>query len=161
MADINNSKLLQTSTGILKKDACVVLVKTEWNAAITDELESGCRKELERLGVKKINTLTVPGAFEIPFAIKQHWEETGKKKRADAYIAIGCVIKGDTPHFDYVCQAVTDGVLHLNLLLPVPSIFAVLTVNNEEQARERMGGKHGHKGVEAAVTALKMINLKK
>ena len=59
MADINNSKLLQTSTGILKKDACVVLVKTEWNAAITDELESGCRKELERLGVKKINTLTV------------------------------------------------------------------------------------------------------
>ena len=161
MGDTNNSKLLQTSTGILKKDACVVLVKTEWNAAITDELESGCRKELERLGVKKINTLTVPGAFEIPFAIKQHWEETGKKKRADAYIAIGCVIKGDTPHFDYVCQAVTDGVLHLNLLLPVPSIFAVLTVNNEEQARERMGGKHGHKGVEAAVTALKMINLKK
>ncbi|MBK6826415.1 MAG: 6,7-dimethyl-8-ribityllumazine synthase [Chitinophagaceae bacterium] len=160
MADINNSKLLQTSTGILKKDACVVLVKTEWNAAITDELERGCREELERLGVRKINTLTVPGAFEIPFAIKQHWEESGKKKRAHAYIAIGCVIQGDTPHFDYVCRAVTDGVLQLNLLLPVPSIFAVLTVNNEEQARERMGGKHGHKGVEAAVTALKMINLK-
>ncbi len=160
MADINNSKLLQTSTGILKKDACVVLVKTEWNAAITDELEKGCREELERLGVKKINTLTVPGAFEIPFAIKQHWEQTGKKKKANAYIAIGCVIQGDTPHFDYVCRAVTDGVLQLNLLLPVPSIFAVLTVNNEEQARERTGGKHGHKGVEAAVTALKMINLK-
>ncbi len=160
MADINNSKLLQTSTGILKKDACVVLVKTEWNAAITDELERGCREELERLGVRKINTLTVPGAFEIPFAIKQHWEESGKKKRAHAYIAIGCVIQGDTPHFDYVCRAVTDGVLQLNLLLPVPSIFAVLTVNNEEQARERIGGKHGHKGVEAAVTALKMINLK-
>lgn len=160
MADINNSKLLQTSTGILKKDACVVLVKTEWNAAITDELEKGCREELERLGVKKINTLTVPGAFEIPFAIKQHWEQTGKKKKANAYIAIGCVIQGDTPHFDYVCRAVTDGVLQLNLLLPVPSIFAVLTVNNEEQARERTGGKHGHKGVEAAVTALKMINQK-
>jgi len=160
MADINNSKLLQTSTGILKKDACVVLVKTEWNAAITDELEKGCREELERLGVKKINTLTVPGAFEIPFAIKQHWEQTGKKKKANAYIAIGCVIQGDTPHFDYVCRAVTDGVLQLNLLLPVPSIFAVLTVNNEEQARDRIGGKHGHKGVEAAVTALKMINLK-
>lgn len=160
MADINNSKLLQTSTGILKKDACVVLVKTEWNAAITDELESGCVRELERLGVKKISTLTVPGAFEIPFAIRQHWELTGKKNRADAYIAIGCVIKGDTPHFDYVCQAVTDGVLQLNLLLPVPSIFAVLTVNTEEQARERIGGKHGHKGAEAAVTAIKMINLK-
>jgi len=160
MADINNSKLLQTSTGILKKDACVVLVKTEWNAAITDELENGCRQELEKQGVKKIITLTVPGAFEIPFAIKQHWERAGKKKRADAYIAIGCVIKGDTPHFDYVCRAVTDGVLQLNLILPVPSIFAVLTVNNEEQAKERIGGRHGHKGVEAAISALKMINTK-
>ena len=140
MADINNSKLLQTSTGILKKDACVVLVKTEWNAAITDELERGCREELERLGVRKINTLTVPGAFEIPFAIKQHWEESGKKKRAHAYIAIGCVIQGDTPHFDYVCRAVTDGVLHLILLLPVPSIFAVLSVNNDVQGRFRIGG---------------------
>ena len=69
------------------------------------------------------------------------------------------MIKGDTPHFDYVCKAVTDGVTQLNLGLPIPTIFGVLTVNNEEQARERIGGKHGHKGEEAGITAVKMIQL--
>jgi 6,7-dimethyl-8-ribityllumazine synthase len=70
------------------------------------------------------------------------------------------VIKGDTPHFDYVCKAVTDGVVQLNLMLPVPTIFGVLTVDNQQQADDRVGGKHGHKGEEAAVTALKMIAFK-
>jgi 6,7-dimethyl-8-ribityllumazine synthase len=160
MATESNSKLFSTVTGILKKNACVVLVKTEWNAPIVDELENGCRSALQKLGVKKIITITVPGAFEIPFAIKKYWDRTPKKKRPNAFIALGCVIKGDTPHFDYVCRAVTDGVLQLNLLLPVPVIFGVLTVNNEEQARERTGGKHGHKGEEAAITAAKMIALR-
>ena len=158
MADITNSKLL--TTGIPHaKDACIVLVKTEWNAGIVDELEKGCRDVLEKQEVKKIITLTVPGCFEIPFAIKRHWDTHGKKKRPDAFIALGCVIRGGTPHFDYVCQAVTEGVLQLNLLLPVPTIFGVLTVDNEQQAMERIGGPHGHKGEEAAVTALKMISL--
>ena len=157
MADIAKSNLM--NTGILDNpDACIVLVKTEWNAAIVDELEKGCRKELEKHRVKKIITVTAPGAVEIPFTIKKIWETSKKKKRPDAFIALGCVIKGDTPHFDYVCKAVTDGVVQLNLLLPVPTIFGVLTVNNEEQAKERIGGKHGHKGEEAAVTALKMIS---
>lgn len=160
MADVRNSKLLHTGAGIPKKDACIVLVKTEWNSTITDELERGCIKELTKLGVKKIISITVPGAFEIPFAIKNYWEKTGKKKRPDAFIALGCVIRGGTPHFDYVCKAVTDGVLQLNLSLPIPTIFAVLTVDNEGQAKERTGGKHGHKGEEAAITALKMISLK-
>ena len=160
MADIANSKLLQVDTGILNvQDACIVLVKTEWNAAIVDELEKGCREKLEALKVKKIITITVPGAFEIPFAIKNHWEKTDKKKRPDAFVALGCVIRGDTPHFDYVCKAVTDGVLQLNLSLPVPTIFGVLTVDNAEQAKERIGGKHGHKGEEAAITVIKMIPL--
>jgi 6,7-dimethyl-8-ribityllumazine synthase len=159
MADVTNSKLFDT-TGIPKKNACIVLVKTEWNAAIVDELEKGCREKLEGLKVKKIITLTVPGAFEIPFAIKNYWENSRKKNRPDAFVALGCIIRGDTPHFDYVCKAVTDGVVQLNLSIPVPTIFGVLTVENEEQARERIGGKHGHKGEEAAVTALKMINLK-
>ena len=92
--------------------------------------------------------------------IKNYWEKAGKKKKPDAFIALGCVIRGGTPHFDYVCKAVTDGVVQLNLLLPVPTIFGVLTVDNELQARERIGGKHGHKGEEAAVTAIKMINPK-
>ena len=99
----------------------------------------------------------VPGAFEIPFAIKKYWNESGKQK-PDAFIALGCVIKGGTPHFDYICRAVTDGVLSLNLQLPVPVIFGVLTVDNPEQAAERIGGRHGHKGEEAAGAALKMIS---
>lgn len=159
MADISNSKLFNIQTGIPKKSACIVLVKTEWNAAIVDELEKGCLSELKKLGIKKIISITVPGAFEIPFIIKNYWEQAGKKNKPAAFIALGCVIKGDTPHFEYVCKAVTDGVVQLNLSLPVPTIFGVLTVNNEEQARERIGGIHGHKGEEAAVTALKMISL--
>ncbi len=159
MADITNSKLQDIDTGILNKDACIVLVKTEWNAAIVDQLERGCIAILEKHGVKKIVVITVPGAVEIPFGIKNYWENSAKKKRPDAFIALGCVIKGDTPHFDYVCKAVTDGVLQLNLSLPIPTIFGVLTVDNEQQANERIGGKHGHKGEEAGITALKMIAL--
>lgn len=154
----SKSNLFKIKTGILNKDACIILVKTEWNAAIVDELERGCITELEKHKVKKVITLTVPGAVEIPFAIKNYWETAkGKKKRPAAFIALGCVIRGDTPHFDYVCKMVTEGVLQLNLSLPVPTIFGVLTVGNELQAKERIGGKHGHKGEEAAITALKMI----
>jgi 6,7-dimethyl-8-ribityllumazine synthase len=160
MADVKKSNL-NKGTGIPVKDACVVLVKTEWNAAIVDELEKGCLNKLKELGVKKTISITVPGAVEIPFAIKIFWEHSKKKNKADAFIALGCVVRGDTPHFDYVCRAVTDGVVRLNLLLPVPTIFGVLTVNNEEQARERIGGAHGHKGEEAAMTAIKMIALNK
>lgn len=160
MAEVSNSKLLQTGTGIQHKNACVVIVRTEWNAAIVDELEKGCVNVLKEQGVKDIRIITVPGAFEIPFAIKKHWENNqGYVDHADAFIALGCVLRGDTPHFDYVCKAVTDGVMQLNLQLPVPVIFGVLTIDNQQQADERIGGRHGHKGEEAAITALKMINL--
>ena len=77
--------------------------------------------------------------------------------RPKAFIGLGCVIRGDTPHFDFISKAVTDGIMQLNLLLPVPTIFGVLTVNNHQQAVERIGGKHGHKGEEAALTAIKMM----
>jgi 6,7-dimethyl-8-ribityllumazine synthase len=159
MADVKKSGLNDMGTGILKKDACIVLVKTEWNEAIVGQLERGAIAMLEKTGVKKIVVITVPGAFEIPFTIKNYWERSSKKNRPDAFIALGCVIRGDTPHFDYVCRAVTDGVLQLNLSLPVPTIFGVLTVDNEQQAMDRIGGKHGHKGEEAAVTVLKMVAL--
>ena len=165
MADISNSNLFKNGTGILKKNACIVLVKTEWNAAITDALETGCKTVFDQEGITKIKTLVVPGAVEIPFAIKHHWENSSHRQQPDAYIALGCVIRGGTPHFEYVCQSVTAGIAQLNLLLPVPTIFGVLTLDDEKQARERIGGKHGHKGEEAAITALKMIafsrNLKK
>ena len=161
MAQVSNSNLFEINTGILKKNARVVIVRTEWNNAIVGELEMGCIRELKKNGIKNIETLTVPGAFEIPFGIKQDWDQHKKKSRASVYIALGCVLRGDTPHFDYVCKAVTDGVLQLNLLLPVPTIFGVLTVDNQQQAEERIGGKHGHKGEEAAVTALKMLTLQR
>ena len=138
------------------KDAFVVIVKTEWNAAIVNKLEAGAKKIFRQVGIKS-KTLTVPGAVEIPFAVKQHYAYTNQMP--DAYITLGAVIQGDTPHFDYVCKLVTDGVLQLNLMLDVPVIFGVLTVNDEQQAIERIGGKHGHKGEEAAITALKMIEL--
>lgn len=160
MADVSNSKLLNIDTGILNKDACIIIVKTEWNAAIVDELEAGCSKILADGKIRQFRTITVPGAFEIPFAIKRYWDiNFDTHNRPSAFIALGCVIRGDTPHFDYVCKAVTDGVVQLNLTLPVPVIFGVLTVDNEQQALERIGGKHGHKGEEAAITALKMISI--
>ena len=160
MAEVSNSKLLQIDAGILNTNACVVIVRTEWNAAILDELEKGCLTVFEREGVKNVKVITVPGAFEIPFGIKSYWDANKyKDDRPQAFIALGCVLRGDTPHFDYVCQGVTNGVTQLNLTLPVPVIFGVLTVDNNQQAQERIGGKHGHKGEEAAITALKMISL--
>lgn len=150
-----STELLDTTGIRIKKGACVVIVKTEWNAHVVNKLLEGAVEELEKHKVK-YSVIEVPGAFEIPFAIKNYWENAGKKKPA-AFIALGCIIKGDTPHFDFVAKAVTDGVVQLNLLLPVPSIFGVLTVNTQAQADERTGGIHGHKGAEAAITALKMI----
>jgi len=138
------------------KDSFVVIVKTEWNAAIINKLEAGAKKILKASGVN-FKTLVVPGAFEIPFAVKNHY--TYCKIVPDAYITLGTIIRGDTPHFDYVCKAVTDGVLQLNLSLDVPVIFGVLTVENEHQAKERIGGVHGNKGEESAITAVKMIAL--
>ena len=143
--------------GILNtKDACVVIVRTAWNAPIVDKLEEGAKKILLEQQVS-LDTITVPGAFEISFAIKNYWDNASRKP--SAFIALGCVLRGDTPHFDYVCKAVTDGILQLNLQLPVPSIFGILTVDNETQAAERIGGKHGHKGEEAAITAIQMMAL--
>lgn len=138
------------------KDAFVVIVKTEWNAAIVDKLEVGCKKILKEAGAKS-TTLVVPGAVEIGFAVKAY--NDSENRAADAFVTLGTVIRGDTPHFDYVCKNVTDTVTSLNLTLDAPVIFGVLTVENETQALERIGGVHGHKGEEAAITALKMIEL--
>jgi 6,7-dimethyl-8-ribityllumazine synthase len=156
MADVANSKLLEKIKGIHSiKDALVVLVKTEWNAGIVDELESGCISVLTEHDIA-FRTIVVPGAIEIPFAINQAWLSSNEPK---AFVALATVIRGDTPHFDYVCQSVTQGITQLNLSLPVPVIFGVLTVENAQQANERIGGIHGHKGEEAALTALKMMVL--
>ena len=156
MADVQHSKLFERIEGIRNiKDALVVLVKTEWNSGIVDELERGCKRVLDEYKVTSY-TLVVPGAVEIPFAIQQCWSSNNAPT---AFIALGCVVRGDTPHFDFVCHSVTHGITELNLHMPVPTIFGVLTVNTMEQAKERIGGIHGHKGEEAATTALKMMVL--
>ena len=155
MASKGNKTL---NKGIPKlKDAFVIIVKTEWNNYIVDKLEKGAIQLLQQQNIA-CKTLVVPGAVEIPFAIKAYAES--HQQKADAFIALGTVIRGDTPHFDYVCKYVTEGILSLNMLLNVPSIFGVLTVNDEQQALDRLGGVHGNKGEEAAVTAIKMIALR-
>jgi 6,7-dimethyl-8-ribityllumazine synthase len=136
----------------------IVIVRTEWNDAINAELVKGALEVLAQYqDLVKVQEIIVPGAIEITSIIKQHW----RKREADAYIAFGCVIQGETPHFDYVCKSVTEGITRLNLEQEAPTIFGVLTVLNEQQAWDRLGGAHGHKGKEAAITALKMIDLLK
>ena len=161
MASKGNTTLLEPDTGA--KDfpgACVVLVRTEWNAGVVDELEKGAVSLLKKHGVKDLRHVLVPGAVEIPFAVRNFWEmHKYKAVKPTAFIALGAVIRGDTPHFDYVCQSVTQGITQLNLMLPVPTVFGILTVDKLQQAMDRIGGKHGHKGEEAAITALKMISL--
>ncbi|WP_089784571.1 6,7-dimethyl-8-ribityllumazine synthase [Chitinophaga sp. YR573] len=157
---IHNQSLLN-DTGILNiEDASIVIVYTEWNDTVINELVAGCERSLAQYNVSKVTKIKVPGAFELPFACKQYWERTQNTgKQPGAIIAFGCVIRGDTPHFDYVCQGVTQGIMQLNVDLPVPTIFGLLTVENMQQAEERIGGVHGHKGEEAAITALKMISM--
>jgi 6,7-dimethyl-8-ribityllumazine synthase len=135
------------------KDVFITIIKTEWNADLTDKMEDDCIATLEKYGARH-ETLVVPGSVEIPFAIKN-------AKRADAYIAFGVVIRGETPHFDYVCNMVSNGILQLNLSGNAPVIFGVLTVNNKQQAIARIDGTHERKGAEAAISALKMIALKR
>ena len=157
-----SSQNLYDTTGIqVPTDACVVIVRTEWNAAAIDKLEEGCNKVLDDHGICH-STLVVPGAFEIPFCIKNYWEaHKYKDDKPNAFIALGCILRGGTPHFEYVCKAVTDGVVQLNLTLPVPTIFGVLTVDNQQQIDERTGGAHGNKGEESSISAIKMIALKR
>lgn len=154
MASTGNNVLTKGIPGLA--DAFVVIVKTEWNAHLVDRLEEGCTQVLKEAGAS-FKTLIVPGAVELSFAIQRY--QTVSMKKADAFIALGTVIQGGTPHFEYVCQMVSEGITALNLTLPVPVIFGVLTLNNEKEAMERTGGIHGHKGREAAITALKMITL--
>ena len=161
MAQSQNSiSLLDTHQLEKLKLGKIAIVHTEWNDKIVRELLNGCESMVHRFGGDIIENVPVPGCFELPFGCRQVWERSkDKSEKPEAIIAFGAVIRGGTPHFDYVCRAVTDGILQLNLLLPVPVIFGVLTLDNEAQAWERLGGAHGHKGEEAAITALKMIRL--
>ncbi len=141
----------------------LAVVHTEWNEAIVAEQMRGLQRIAERVGADVANTIVVPGSFEIPFGCRLAFEtsELEHQESIDAIVAFGAVIRGGTPHFEYVCKAVTEGILQLNLMLPVPVIFGILTLDTEAQAWERLGGVHGHKGEEAAIAALKMAVLTK
>ena len=139
-------------------DQKYAIVVADWNPQITHAMLRGAIETLELIGVKSenIHSIHVPGTFELTYASKQLLEQN----KYNAIIAIGCVIQGDTPHFDYVCQSVTSGITELNLRNNrCPVVFGVLTTNTMQQALDRADGIHGNKGVEAATTAIKMANI--
>ena len=154
----SSTTLLNTDVLKTMENARFAIAYTEWNEAIISEMRAGCARIAEQTGAVLTDELMVPGSFELPFACRMLWDRYENSKEApEAIIALGAVIRGGTPHFEYVCKAATEGILQLNLMLPIPVIFGVLTLDTEEQAWERLGGIHGHKGEEAAITALKMI----
>lgn len=134
------------------------IVVSEWNRSITGNLLKGAYNTLIKFGVESDDIVIeyVPGSFELTFGAKV----ISEKSNVDSVIILGCVIQGETPHFTFVCDSVTEGTTQLNLKYNVPVIFGLLTTNTQEQAIARSGGIHGNKGDEAAITALKMIELK-
>lgn len=139
------------------------IVVAEWNSNITEPLLKGAIDTLERHGVKESNIMIsrVPGTFELTFGACQMAKLTATSlpRKLDAIITLGCVVRGDTPHFDYVCQGVTQGMTLLNTQFDIPFIFGVLTTDTMQQSLDRAGGIHGNKGDECAVTAIKMIQM--
>ena len=135
------------------------IVVSEWNEEVTAALAEGAVNTLKKHGCqeKNIRIMTVPGSFELTFGCRI----IADKHALDAVIAIGCIIQGETRHFDFICQGVTHGITELNLEYDLPFIYGVLTTQNQQQALDRAGGKHGNKGDEAAVTAIKMVGLKR
>ena len=151
--NLSNYNSLNVPNGSGLKFALIV---SEWNSEITEKLYEGAFKTLIENGVfkKDIKRYNVPGSYELVYASK-----IMQNKNFNVVIVLGSVIKGETRHFDFICQAVASGISHLNAIGDCPIIFCVLTDDNISQARDRSGGRYGNKGVEAAVSALKMARL--
>ena len=134
------------------------IIVSEWNLNITENLFQGAVKTLIDCGVEmgNINRIDVPGSFELVYGAK-----IAARSKPSAIICIGSIIKGETKHFDFISQSVSNGIMDLNIKLDIPVVFGVLTDNNMQQATNRSGGKYGNKGVEAAITAIKMAHLNK
>ena len=150
-------KLIKAMHGKTKANAKIAIVYSLFNQFITGRLLEGSLQALNQHGVTSdnITVIEVPGAIEIPLACQQAITHLN----VDAVIALGCVIRGETSHYDYVCEQVSQGCQHLALSTSTPLIFGVLTTENEAQALDRVGGRHGHKGIEAAEAALMMIDI--
>lgn len=140
------------------KPFTIAIIRSEWNDDITANLAFGAEEVLleNEVEIENIIKIDVPGAYELPLAAQ--W--LAEKEEIDAVICIGTVIRGETAHFDYVCQAVSAGVKDVGLKTNKPVIFGVLTDDTKQQSIDRSGGIHGNKGIEAGVTALKMLGLK-
>jgi len=134
------------------------IVVADFNQSISNSLLQGCIKTLHKQGVidEQIEIVRVPGAFELPFAAQKLFDH----KRPDAVICLGCIIKGETRHNEYISQATANGIMQLSLQEKRPVIFGVLTTETAQQAIDRSGGKHGNKGIEAAVAAIRMASLR-
>ena len=154
MAGPLRSGKAKTAGQVSKKRLAIIVA--EWNEEITEALYEGAVQALITGGVKKNNIIrkTVPGSFELPLAAL--W--MAERKDIHAVICLGCVIQGETPHFDYICQAIAYGLTEVGLKTKKPVVFGVLTTLDKQQALERAGGKYGNKGEEAAVTALEMLS---
>lgn len=138
------------------KNMKIGIVVSEWNENVTYAMRDGACETLVKHGVKPENILVdyVPGSFELIYGAQVFADA----HEVDAIIVLGCVVRGDTPHFDYVCSGVTQEIARLNVMHSIPFIFGLLTTDNMEQATDRAGGKHGNKGDECAITAIKMID---
>ncbi len=157
MATVNHNLSQFDSPLPNAENLSVGIVVAEWNREITQALVDGAIKTLKEAGCKDENIIVrwVPGTFELTLGAQFFAEYT----QVDAIVVLGCVIQGDTPHFDYVCSGVTQGVTQLQIQWNIPIAFGVLTVLNQQQALDRCGGKLGNKGDEAAATALRMAAL--
>ena len=161
MATVNNNLSNYDKTTIPNaKNFRFGMVVSEWNPKITEGMFQGAFDALLDCGVIKENIVrwNVPGSFELVYGCKKMQQSY---QMLDAIIAIGSVIEGETKHFDYVCEATTNGIMQLNLQNEIPIMFCVLTDRTLQQAIDRSGGKHGNKGVEAAIAAIKMAQLRK
>ena len=160
MSRVEKNKNLNNNTDLNGSSLKISIVVSQWNSQITDSLYKASFSKLKKLGVKteNINRINVSGSFELIFGCK-----AAIKGNPNSIIAIGSLIKGETKHFDFISNAVTNGIKDLNILFDIPIIFSVLTDNNIDQAINRSGGKHGNKGEEAAIAAVEMalLNIKK
>ena len=137
-------------------NVCVIV--SQWHKDITDALLEGVFTVFEKIEIDEFSmeVMNVPGSYELPLGAQL----TINKYSPDAVICLGCIIRGETPHFNYISQAVADGIMHLNLAHNIPVIFGVLTTDTVKQAKQRSGGKHGNKGADAAVSAIEMMELR-
>lgn len=136
-------------------DARIAVITARWNAQVTDGLRAGALRALKRHSIQTIEDFYVPGAFELPLAAQR----AAKTGRFQGIITLGCVIRGDTPHFDYVCAETTRGIGEVSLNQDIPVAFGLLTTNDLQQALDRAGDNHDNKGEEAALTVLEMLEL--